>query len=262
MVNQVVKIKTTEDNPDIAIVTINRPENYNSLTVEVFEGLIKAAEKITGDSTIRAVILIGEGGYFSSGADFSVLSAMQNENDINKVRVLAAKGSAVCDAWEAISQPTIAAIEGGVVGGGLAIAMACDFRVMAEGSYAYVPEVKVGLNYGMGSLPRLTRLVGPAKAKLMSIFCYQHKAEECKQWGLADYITENGKALDKALEMAVEIAAYPRLPVQLIKRGVNVAANALNPATGYADTEDLILCSKDEESTKYRMETIKNINRK
>ncbi|MBT5073885.1 MAG: enoyl-CoA hydratase/isomerase family protein [Kordiimonadaceae bacterium] len=262
MVNQVVKISHSETNPHIAVVSINRPENYNSLTAEVMDGLKEAAEKISMDSDIRAVILTGEGGYFCSGADFSVLQAIQNENDTNKTRVMGAKAANVCVAWEAVNQPTIAAIEGGVVGGGLAVAMACDFRVMAEGSYAYVPEVKVGLNFGMGSLPRLTRLVGPAKAKLMSIFCYQHKAEECKKWGLADYVTENGKSMDKALEMAEEIAAFPRLPVQLIKRGVNVAANALNPATGYADTEDLILCAKDEEATKYRNETIKSIKKK
>ncbi len=262
MTDQVVKVSRLDANDKIAIVSINRPEHYNSLTAQVLNGLKDAAEELTEMSDVRAVILTGEGNYFSSGADFSLLMALQNAEDINEARIMAAKGAQVCDAWEAMPQPTIVAIEGGVVVGGLAIAMACDWRVMSEDSYAYVPEVKVGLNYGMGSLPRLTRLVGPAKAKLMSIFCYQHKADQCLEWGLADYVTKNGKAIDKAIELATEIAAFPRLPVQLIKRGVNVAANALNPATGYADTEDLILCSKDAEASQYRANTINQIKKK
>lgn len=261
MVNNVVKINYSKTNPEIAIISINRPEKHNSLTAEVLSGLKDAANMIGENSKIRVVILTGEGKYFSSGADFSILMALQNEKDINETRVIAAKVSSVCDAWEAISQPTIVAIEGGAVGGGLALALACDWRVMAINAYAYVPEVKVGLNFGMGALPRLTRLVGPAKAKLMSIFCHQHKADECLDWGLADYLTEDGKALDKALSLAEEIAAFPRLPVQLIKRGVNVAANALNSAASYADKDDLILCSMDEESSRYRARTIEQIKK-
>tara|TARA_R110002096_G_scaffold309403_4_gene504101 strand:- start:148889 stop:149683 length:795 start_codon:yes stop_codon:yes gene_type:complete len=262
MVNQAVKMKTMEDNPHIAIVSINRPENYNSITVEVLEELIAAAEKIAEDTSIRAVVLTGEGGYFSSGADFSLFASAMGERDTNQARIIGRKGSRACQAWEDLPQPTIAAIEGGVVGGGLAVAMACDWRVMADNSYAYVPEVKVGVNFGWGSLPRLTNLVGGPKAKLMSILCHKHKADECADWGLADYVTDDCGAVDKALELAAEICELPRLPVQLIKRGVNVSANALAAASGYGDLEDLLLCVKDEEATKYRMETIQEIQNK
>ena len=262
MVNQAVKMKTMEDNPHIAIVSINRPENYNSITVEVLAELIAAAEKIAEDTSIRAVVLTGEGGYFSSGADFSLFASAMGERDTNQARIIGRKGSRACQAWEDLPQPTIAAIEGGVVGGGLAVAMACDWRVMADNSYAYVPEVKVGVNFGWGSLPRLTNLVGGPKAKLMSILCHKHKADECADWGLADYVTDDGGAVDKALELAAEICELPRLPVQLIKRGVNVSANALAAASGYGDLEDLLLCVKDEEATKYRMETIQEIQNK
>ena len=201
MVNQAVKMKTMEDNPHIAIVSINRPENYNSITVEVLEELIAAAEKIAEDTSIRAVVLTGEGGYFSSGADFSLFASAMGERDTNQARIIGRKGSRACQAWEDLPQPTIAAIEGGVVGGGLAVAMACDWRVMADNSYAYVPEVKVGVNFGWGSLPRLTNLVGGPKAKLMSILCHKHKADECADWGLADYVTDDCGAVDKALEI-------------------------------------------------------------
>lgn len=262
MENPVVKMDVTDDNPHIAIVTLNRPENFNSITVDTLDGLLKAADKIAADSTIRAVVLTGEGGFFSSGADFSLFASAMSETDTTQGRIIGAKGANVCKAWEALPQVTIVAIEGGVVGGALAIAMACDWRVMAQDSYAYVPEVKVGVNFGWGALPRLTGLVGVSKAKLMSILCKKHGAEECARWGLADYVSENGSTVAMAMEVAEEVAALPRLPVQLIKRGVNVSANALAAASGYADLEDLLLCMRDEEATKYRMETIRKIQQK
>ena len=228
----------------------------------MLDGLIRAAEIIAADSHIRAVILTGEGNFFSSGADFSLFALSEAEKDTSQARIIGRKGNDACNAWERLPQPTIAAIEGGVVGGALAIAMACDWRVMGRDAYAYVPEVKVGVNFGWGSLPRLTSLVGPSKAKLMSVLCHKHHADECEKWGLVDYVTDNGVAMQKAVDIASEVCALPRLPVQLIKRGVNVSANALAAASGYADLEDLLLCMKDEEATEYRRETIRKIQSK
>lgn len=262
MENLAVKFDVMDDNPQIAIVTLNRPDNFNSITVDTLDGLMQAAEKIAADSKIRAVILTGEGSFFSSGADFSLFASAMSETDTTRGRIIGAKGANVCKAWEALPQVTIVAIEGGVVGGALAIAMACDWRVMAKNSYAYVPEVKVGVNFGWGALPRLTGLIGAPKAKLMSILCHKHGAEECKSWGLADYVSEDSSAMAMAIGVAQEVAALPSLPVQLIKRGVNVSANALAAASGYADLEDLLLCMRDDEATKYRIQTIQKVQQK
>lgn len=262
MGGDVVKITVGEDQPSIATVSINRPEQLNSITVDVLDGLIATAVDLSANSEIRAVILKGEGSFFSSGADFSLFAGALSEDDTNKARIIGRKGADACNAWENMPQVTIAAIEGGVVGGGLAIAMACDWRVMGADSYAYVPEVKVGVNFGWGSLPRLTTLVGPAKAKYMSIICEKHGASECNDWGLADFVSENGEATSKARSLAGKVSSFPRLPVQLIKRGVNTHAAALSKATAYADMEDLLLSLKDKEATKYRMETIREIKDK
>ena len=262
MSEQSVIISRAEDNPAIAIVKINRPKHYNSLTVEVLEGLIDAAETIAADESVRAAILTGEGGFFSSGADFSLFSGALSEKNTTKSRIIGVKGAKMCDAWEAMPQPTFVAVEGGVVGGALAVAMACDFRVMSRDAYAYVPEVKMGVTFGWGSLPRLTNLVGAAKAKYMSIFCEKHSADECKEWGLVDFVTDNETTLQKAMTLAQKVVKFPTLPVQLIKRGVNVSANAIAKASGYADLEDLLLCMKDEEASIYRMETIKKLQEK
>ncbi len=255
-------VKIDKDDPSVAIVSINRPKNLNSITVDVLDGLIDAANEIAAAPDIRAVVLKGEGPYFSSGADFSLFAAAMSEQDTNKARVIGRKGADACNAWENLPQVTIAAIEGGVVGGGLAVAMACDWRVMGADAYAYVPEVAVGVNFGWGSLPRLTALVGPAKAKYMSIMCEKHGANDCQDWGLTDFVVENGGTLEKAMELAIRTSEFPRLPVQLIKRGVNTHAAALSRATAYADMEDLLLSLGDEESTAYRMKTIEKIQNK
>lgn len=262
MSEQAVKISQLDDHPGIIVVSINRPKQFNSITVDVLDGLTATADAIASDPDVRAVILTGEDTFFSSGADFSLFASAMKEKNTTKSRVIGAKGAKMCDAWEALPQPTICAIEGGIVGGGLALGMACDWRVMGKSSYAYVPEVKMGVNFGWGSLPRLTNLVGAPKAKYMSILCEKHGADECLDWGLADFVVDDGKALDKALEMAIKIAEFPSLPVQLIKRGVNTSANAISKASGYADMEDLLLCIKDEEAGIYRMETIKKLKGK
>ncbi|MCC3860353.1 enoyl-CoA hydratase/isomerase family protein [Pseudemcibacter aquimaris] len=262
MSEQAVKIAISDDNPGIAIVSFNRPDQFNSITIDVLDGMIQAAEQIAADQNIRAVILTGEGQFFSSGADFSLFAGAMAEKDTTKSRFLGGKGAKMCDVWEALPQPTICAIEGGVVGGGLALAMACDWRIMGASSYAYVPEVKMGVNFGWGSLPRLTGLVGAPKAKYMSILCEKHGVDECLEWGLADFKSDDGGALSKAMELAGKIAEFPALPVQLIKRGVNIRAGAIAKVSGYADTEDLLLCMKDEEAGLYRMETIKKLQGK
>ena len=120
----------------------------------------------------------------------------------------------------------------------------------------------MGVTFGWGSLPRLTNLVGAAKAKYMSIFCEKHSADECKEWGLVDFVTDNETTLQKAMTLAQKVVKFPTLPVQLIKRGVNVSANAIAKASGYADLEDLLLCMKDEEASIYRIETIKKLQEK
>lgn len=262
MKDQSVTITISEKSSGVAIVKINRPKQFNSITVDVLDGMISTAEEISADNNIRAVILTGEGSFFSSGADFSLFADAMAQKNTNSSRIVGSKGRKMCDAWEAMPQPTICAIEGGVVGGGLALAMACDWRVMGKSSYAYVPEVKMGVNFGWGSLPRLTNLIGAPKAKYMSILCEKHSAGECIEWGLADFEVDDGDALNHAIELAAKISEFPSLPVQLIKRGVNVNANAIARATGYADLEDLLLCMKDEEASIYRMETIKKLQGK
>ena len=89
-------------------------------------------------------------------------------------------------------QITIAAMEKLAVGAGVAIALACDWRVLGRSAYLYVPEVKIGLNLQWGALPRLITLVGPARAKRITIMCEKMPASQALEWGLVDELAEDG----------------------------------------------------------------------
>jgi enoyl-CoA hydratase/carnithine racemase len=262
MQNPVVRIEEHAGNPAISVVRISRPAQRNAINDEVIDGLSEAAAALREDTSVKAVILVGDGGFFSAGADLSTFEAVRGEPDVNRVRRMIHKGGRLCTEWERLPQLTIAAIEGGAVGGGLALAAACDWRVIASNAWIYVPEAKLGLNYGWNTLPRLNSLIGPARTKLVSIMCRRHGAAECERWGLADMVTEPEGALAGAAALAEEACAVPRLAAQLIKRSVNAHANALSAAASYADMEDMLVCMTDDEGNKARQHLIGELSDK
>ena len=142
---------------------------------------------------------------------------------------------------------TIAAIEGFCLGGGVSLAVSCDFRIMAQRAYMRIPEIDLGLNYSWGSIPRLVRLVGPARAKEAIILCQEIPADKCLAWGLAEEVAPPGKALVAAREMARKIAAKPPLPVAMTKESVNRCSAALDRCGVYMDGDQFLLTAYSED---------------
>lgn len=248
-----IQVERTGPDGTIAIVTIDRPERRNAMDGATIQGLLDAFAGLRDDMDVRAVVLTGSGGFFSAGADHAIFEGVEAEKQPNRTRRALAAGSRLCREIETLPQVTIAAIEGGAVGGGLGLAVSCDWRVMAANAYAYVPEAKLGLNYGWNTLPRLTTLVGPARTKTMSILCDRHTAAECADWGLADRLTDPGGALEGALDLARQASALPQMAVQLIKRTVNSYATALVENTSAADMELMLVCMADPEGAAARV---------
>ena len=247
-----VRIEALSGAPEIAVVTLNRPTRKNAIDDAIIDGLMQAALRFHEDAETKAIVLRGEGGFFSAGADVSAFDGIAGETDVNRIRRSTHKGGRLCAAWESLPQLTIAAINGGAVGGGLALTLACDWRVMASDAWAYVPEARLGLIYGWNTIPRLTRLIGPARTKTLSILCRRHKAQECEKWGLVDAIAEDGSAEETAYALAREVCTIPTLAAQLIKRSTNASANALSAATSYADMDDMLVCMTDPEGNAAR----------
>jgi enoyl-CoA hydratase/carnithine racemase len=153
----------------------------------------------------------------------------------------------MCQAWEDLEQVTIAAIEGYCIGGGAALALACDFRIAGAGAYLRLPEIALGMNMSWRSLPRLAALVGPARAKRFAIFCEPCPADVALAWGMADEVTVAGGALAEARAWAAKVAALPPIPVRMTKEAVNAAAAALSRATSVMDRDQWLLTSETDD---------------
>jgi enoyl-CoA hydratase/carnithine racemase len=118
---------------------------------------------------------------------------------------------------------------------------------MAKSARMYVPEVARGMNMSWGSIPRISALVGPARAKRIAALCEKIDADTALNWGLADAIAEDGHALARALEFANAAAALPPTALKMVKRDVNIAALALSQATAHRDLEAFALMQQSDD---------------
>ena len=141
--------------------------------------------------------------------------------------------------WRRLPQAVIAAVEGPAIGGGAILALAADFRVLADGAFFRFPEVRLGMTLGWGGLPLLSALVGPARAKRL-LFCDETvSAAEAAAMGLADRNAPQGGALDAARAWAGEIAACPPLALAMTKRALDGSAGG-NWAAAYEADQFLL----------------------
>lgn len=244
---------TIERQGPIAIVRFDRKKNLNAFDQQLVLELTEVARSFHDDLETRAVVLTGAPGYFSAGADIEDLAARNasEQTDMEK-RQTYYRGGKLCAAWEAMPQVTIAAMERLAVGAGVALPLACDWRVLGKGAYLYVPEVKIGLNLQWGALPRLTNLVGPARAKRICILCEKMGAEMALDWGLVDALAEDGQTVEKALEMAQVAASMPQLAVTVVKQAVNATCSALNQTASYADADQSQLTAMSQDAATAR----------
>ncbi len=229
---------TIEKQAPVAVVRFDRKENLNAFNQQLVRELSDAAMTFHDDLEIHYVVLAGAREAFSAGADLKDAASWQlaEKTDLERRRRFYA-GVRLCKAWEEMPQITIAAMERMVVGAGCAIALACDWRVLGRTGYLYVPEVKVGLNLQWGALPRLVTLVGPARAKRITLMCEKMDAATALAWGLVDELADDGTTVDVALAMARRTAAMPAVTVRLMKEAINATAGALHRATSFADAD-------------------------
>jgi enoyl-CoA hydratase/carnithine racemase len=210
-----------------------RPDRLNSFTPEMWREMRELGEELRDDPDLRALVVIGEGRAFSSGIDTSVFSgtgdaATQLEtgkrHDDPTVDAIMTTQDAYT--WlEEAPYATIAAVRGYALGAGLQLALACDLRVLAEGTKVGLLEFKYGIIPDLGGTQRLPRLVGPAQAKELIFTTAQIDAEEAYRIGLAEHVVPDGELEATARELAATIAAQPPLAVQGAKRAINAAGS-------------------------------------
>lgn len=244
---------TVEKDGPIALVEFDRKKNLNAFDGQLILELTDVARSFQEDLETRVVILTGSKDYFSAGADIQDMAARNTTqaSDMEKRQVYF-RGVTLCQSWEAMPQITIAAMERLAVGAGVALPLACDWRVMGETAYLYVPEVKIGLNLQWGALPRLINLVGPARAKRICILCEKMNAATALDWGLVDEIAPDGETVARAMEMAETVASMPQVAVTMVKQAVNATAAALNIATSFADADQSQLTALSQDARRAR----------
>jgi enoyl-CoA hydratase len=210
----------------IATVTLNRPEARNAMSSQLMREMIACAGEIAARRDIDVAIVRGSGVCLSAGADLKDPERWSNARQALDVqREIASLGYRMARAWEEVPQITLAAIEGYAIGGGLALVAALDWRVMAKNAFVSLPEIALGIPLTWGTLPRLVNLLGPAKAKRLTILCERVPADEALAMGLADWVTPPGKALATARKIAAKLLALPRNSVRMSKESINAYAS-------------------------------------
>lgn len=194
-----------ETRSDIAIITINRPERRNAVDGPSAALLFDAFRRFDEDRDLNIAILQGAGGNFCAGADLQAVAAGKG-NTVEKSGPLAPMGPTRMR----LSKPVIAAVEGYAVAGGMELALWCDLRVMAASSRFGIFCRRFGVPLiDMGTI-RLPRLIGQSRASDLILTGREVGAEEALAIGLANRVSEDGCALDMALELAGKISAFPQ----------------------------------------------------
>jgi enoyl-CoA hydratase/carnithine racemase len=232
----------------VAVVRFDRGDDRNALSRQVLHELMEAARSFEEDLETSAVVLTGRPGVFTVGLDLKdALAATADNPGLAERRQLSSLGQRMSRAWEELAPLTIVAIEGHCVGGGVALSVACDLRVCGASARFLVPEIRRGMNMSWQSLPRITALVGPARAKQLVILAQPLAADVALAWGLAQEVAPDGGAFARAMEIANEAAAMPPQALRMIKQGINMAAMPLAHAVSYMDADQNALARLSED---------------
>jgi len=242
----------------LAVVRLNRSAARNALSQTLMRELTRCARDLADRTDIDAVILTGDEACFSAGVDLKEARSWADDSlPLVERREIASLGYRMCKAWEELPQITIVAIEGYAVGGGLALALACDWRVAADDAFLALPEIALGIPLTWGTIARLTNLLGPARAKRLTILCERLGAAEALAMGLLDYTAARGQALPKARAVAAQVLEMPAAAVRMSKESVNAVATALDHATGYMAHDQVALAAASTESRAAREAALK-----
>src|SRR4051812_18619451 len=209
------EIAVSRPSPSVAVVTIDRPARRNALNLQAWRDLAAAFGGLAADRDVRLVVLTGAGGHFCAGADIS---------EFARVRADSAGGAAyereigACyEAIRALPQPSIAGIAGSCVGGGCAIALCCDFRIMHRGARFGIPATRLGTIYTIAECRFLFSVVGFANAKRILYGSELFDAAAAQQMGFADMIVD-GDVVASAVAFGAPISAHAPLAIAGTKR--------------------------------------------
>lgn len=205
-------------------IILNRPDKRNAIHLDMFRAFDAAVSQANRIPGLRAVLIRGAGESFSAGIDVSALLGLAQTfgpHWMQRMRSITDELQGILTRLERLELPTIALLHGHCLGLAFELALACDLRIAAEGTALGLPETRLGIIPDVGGTTRLTRLVGPARAKELIFTGRRFDAALAVEWGIVNYTVPQEALLTKGDELAAEIAQAAPLAVGMAKRVID-----------------------------------------
>ncbi|MCW4015163.1 MAG: enoyl-CoA hydratase/isomerase family protein [Candidatus Bathyarchaeota archaeon] len=242
-----IKLKNKQH---IAWIILDRADKLNAINSVMLQELSNALDMIEKDENTRCVIFVSNGEKaFSAGADLTELCSLTPETAAQ----FSIKGQQVFTKIEACSKPVIAAIKGYALGGGLELALACDFRIASDNAELGCPEIKLGLVPAWGATQRLPAVVGVSNAKQLIMTGDTIQANEALKIGLVDKVVPSNELEADVEGLAQKLVKHSPVALKYAKLAVNSVAQSLFDCGLKKETEDFALLFSEKE-TKERIE--------
>lgn len=209
-------------------IVLNRPDKRNAINMDMFRAFDAAVTLANRTPDLRAVLIRGEGESFSAGIDVSALLGLAQTFGPHwqqRMRSITDEFQGVLNRLERLELPTIALLHGHCLGLAFELALACDIRIAAEGTALGLPETRLGIIPDVGGTTRLTRLVGPARAKELIFTGRRFDAAVAGQWGIVNYVVPRAALDETARSLAAELAQAAPLAVGMAKRVIDGLAD-------------------------------------
>ena len=230
---------------ELAIITFNRPEVRNAINYLAIDEALDAVKKADADETARVLILTGAGDKaFIAGAD---IGELQQRNTLTELGERSGRRRVLANLLETMPKPTIAAINGFAIGGGLEIAMACTLRIAADTARFGLLEINLGIMPGNGGTQRLPRLVGKGRAMEMILTGELIDAAEAYRIGLVNQVVPLAELMDYTKKIAMKLAGKSSLALKMAKDAINTGLDlSLAEGIRYEQKNFAILCGSED----------------
>lgn len=233
-------VKTVEITDGVAVITFNRPQVMNALNIQLREEIMQLAHELDADPEVSVMVFTGAGEKaFCAGADLKERGQRTTEEMYNERRFFRGKW---VNAIANIAKPTIAAINGYCLGGGLEVALQCDLRIASDNARFGLPEVTLGFLPGAGGTQRLPRAIGLQKAKELILTGKHIDAAEAERLGIVIRVVSRTELMPAAMELARSIVKNPRIAVLQAKIALNASQETMLSGGIQAENEAWLPC--------------------
>lgn len=232
---------------EVGLVILNRPQKLNAFAGEMRDLIGDAVEALGADSSIRSIVITGEGRGFCAGADIDYLNELVAEENTRDFQRLLEAGERVVQEIRVAEKPVIAAINGPAAGGGANLALACDLRIMADTATIGQTFVRIGLHPDWGGTFLLPRLVGTSRALELMWSGRMVGAEEALAIGLVNRVVPAAVLREEALAWARQLGSGPPLSVARIKRAVQESLDRDLDSMLAIELENQLICFESQD---------------